>query len=97
MKVQASLKVMPNSYDSRKVDYSLVDEALRIIKSSNLIYAIGPSETTVEGNQDEVLNLVKKIQDFYYSKGINHIFFITIEYNTEKFYIENKKENISKI
>lgn len=97
MFVQASLKVLPNSYINREGDYNYVDEALKIIKASNLYYIIGASETTVEGHRDDVMDLVKQIQDYYYERDINNVMFITFEYNTEKFYINNKKENISKI
>lgn len=97
MRIQASLKVTPKSYQSRAADYALVDEALKIIKDFGLKYEIGTSETTVEGEREQVLKLIIKIQDYYYQKQINHGFLINFEYNDEKFYIANKKENIAKI
>lgn len=97
MLVQASLKAMPNSYESLAKNYELVDEALRIIKNSGLKYEIGCSETTVEGENTDILNLIAQIQQYYYEKDIQFLIFATIEYNKEQFYIENKKENIAKI
>ncbi len=97
MLIQASLKVMPHSFKGREEDYALVDEALLMIQNSGLKHIIGCSETTIEGENEEVLNLIKEIQNHYHNKGINFIFLITIESNSESFYIEDKKESISKI
>lgn len=97
MLIQASLKVLPKSYTNREQDYKLVDEALVLIKESGLKHEIGCSETTIEGKNENVLALVQKIQEHYYEKNIEFTLFLTIESNKEKFYIENKKDNISKI
>ncbi len=97
MLVQASLKVLPKSYNNREEDYALVDEALLLIQKSNLKYIIGCSETTIEGENEEVFSLIKKIQKYYYDKKVDFTFFITIESNSDAFYIEDKKESIKNI
>ncbi len=97
MLVQASFKVLPKSYNNREKDYALVDEALLLIQESGLKHIIGCSETTIEGENKEVLSLIEKIQNHYYEKKVDFTFFITIESNSDTFYIEEKKESISKI
>ncbi len=95
MIVQSSIKVLPNNYKSREDNYRLVDEALLIIRDSALKYQIGTSETTVEGELEEVLNLVSKIQYYYYENKIDTFTInCSFEYNSENFYIENKLNNI---
>ncbi len=97
MNIQASLKVLPNNYEKREDNYKLVDEALKIIIASNLKFVIGCSETTIQGDRDQVIDLIKDIQDYYYQKNIEFIFFVTFEYNIDNFYIEDKKMNIKRI
>ena len=97
MIVQASLKVLPNTYNTRELNYKLVDEALIKIKNSKLQYKIGPSETTVQGERNIILELIKNIQDYYYDNEIEFLFFITFEYNKENFYIDKKQINIDNI
>ncbi len=97
MLVQASLKVLPKSYNNREEDYALVDEALLLIQNSGLKHIIGCSETTIEGENKEVLALIEKIQNNYSDKKTDFTFFITIESNSDSFYIEEKKDSISKI
>ncbi|MFV0246702.1 MAG: thiamine-binding protein [Mycoplasmatales bacterium] len=98
MIVQASLKVLPQSYKSREEDFKLVDHALKLIQESNIKFQMGPSETTVEGELKEVLKVIETIQIFYYDKGIKSFMFeIALQYNDETYYIDDKLNNISKI
>lgn len=43
--------------------YSLVDEVIKIIQDSGLNYVVGPMETTIEGDLDTLLELVKKAHE----------------------------------
>lgn len=97
MLIQASIKVLPNSFKGREQNYELVDEALKIINKSNLKNLIGPSETTVEGLQGEVMELIKSIQDYYYKEGIDFSLFVNFEYNKDNFYFVQKEKNINNI
>ena len=53
-----SLQILP-VVDEEEI-YGIVDQVIRIIQETNLPYVVGPMETTVEGNIDELLALVKK-------------------------------------
>jgi uncharacterized protein YqgV (UPF0045/DUF77 family) len=53
-----SLQILP-VVDEEEI-YGIVDQVIRIIQDTNLPYVVGPMETTVEGDIDELLALVKK-------------------------------------
>lgn len=40
--------------------YAMVDKVIRLIQDSGLKYVVGPMETTIEGDIDTLLSLVKK-------------------------------------
>lgn len=96
MTIQASLKILPKG-ENRIASYALVDECLKMIMDSKLPYIIGPSETTVQGELDEVMDLIKRIHRYYYDNNIEFSFFMNSEYNNENFYIEKKIENVNKL
>ncbi len=53
-----SLQILP-VVDEDKI-YGIVDKVISIIQSSQLKYVVGPMETTIEGDLDTLLGLVKK-------------------------------------
>ena len=42
--------------------YQIVDKALEIIRSSGIAHVTGPMETTMEGDYDEIMKIIRKIQ-----------------------------------
>ncbi|AEH51681.1 thiamine-binding protein [Pseudothermotoga thermarum] len=60
-KITCSIKFLPLVASDTATVYALVDEAINIIKNSGLKYLVGPSETTVEGEFEEIVELIKKI------------------------------------
>ncbi|MEN3008784.1 thiamine-binding protein [Pseudothermotoga sp.] len=61
MKISCSIRFLPLKASGKDEIYKLVDEAIAIIVSSGLKYLVGPSETTVEGEFSDLLNLIKQI------------------------------------
>jgi len=53
-----SLQILP-VVDEDKI-YGIVDKVIGVIKDSHLKYVVGPMETTIEGDLDTLLGLVKK-------------------------------------
>jgi uncharacterized protein YqgV (UPF0045/DUF77 family) len=53
-----SLQILP-VVDEDKI-YGIVDKVISVIQSSQLNYVVGPMETTIEGDLDTLLDLVKK-------------------------------------
>lgn len=53
--------------------YKQVDAAIDYIKSSGLKYEIGAMSTTVEGEYDEVLDLIKKVHRIPFEVGSERV------------------------
>jgi len=53
-----SLQILPVVDEDRI--YGIVDKVIKVISDSQLKYVVGPMETTVEGDIDTLLGLVKK-------------------------------------
>ncbi|MDC1106226.1 thiamine-binding protein [Prolixibacteraceae bacterium] len=65
--VNVAVQVLPRSKD---VDtYDLVDEAISIIDQSGIKYRVTPFETVMEGDYDQIMEIVKKIQLACYKAG----------------------------
>ena len=59
-KVNVALQVLPSS--SVKHPYDIVDHAISIIQKSGIKYVVTPFETVMEGDYDEIMQVVKQIQ-----------------------------------
>jgi len=53
-----SLQILPVVEEDHL--YALVDKVIQLIRDSGLKYVVGPMETTIEGDIDTLLGLVKK-------------------------------------
>jgi uncharacterized protein YqgV (UPF0045/DUF77 family) len=53
--------------------YDIVDKAIDVIKESGISYLVCPFETVVEGDYDQIMNLVKKIHEICYKAGADEI------------------------
>lgn len=49
--------------------FGIVDEAINYIKNSGVKYTVSPFETVLEGDIDELFNIVKKVQEVCYNSG----------------------------
>ncbi|MBC7117035.1 MAG: thiamine-binding protein [Pseudothermotoga sp.] len=61
MKITCSIRLLPLKVEGKDQIYGLVDEAIGVIASSGLKYLVGPSETTVEGEFSQLLELIQEI------------------------------------
>ena len=88
--INLAIQVLPRS--STKGTYELVDIAIELIQKSGLIFRVCPFETVIEGQYDEVMNLVKDIHDAVYAGGAEEMITnikIQTHYNQDV-YIEDK-------
>lgn len=74
--VNVSLKVLP-VVEEKKI-YPVVDKVIDLIKESGVRYIVGPSETTMEGELDELLEIVKKAQDVCIKEGAERVISIVM-------------------
>jgi uncharacterized protein (TIGR00106 family) len=70
-KINVAIQVLPRS--ATHGTYELVDSAIEVIQQSGLKYVVCPFETVVEGSYDEVMALVKQVQEAVYNHGAEEI------------------------
>lgn len=61
MNASVAIQVLPTVTDDEEV-IRIVDEVIDYIKSTGLSYYVGPSETSIEGDYDKLMEIVKKCQ-----------------------------------
>ena len=66
-KINLALQVLPQAHN--KNSYQLVDKAIEVIKESGVKYQVCPFETVLEGNYDELMDVVKKVHEVCYKEG----------------------------
>ncbi|MCF6464602.1 thiamine-binding protein [Clostridium sp. Cult2] len=61
MNASVAIQVLPG-VESKEQIISIVDEVIAYIKGTGLTYYVGPFETTIEGEYEELMEIVKKCQ-----------------------------------
>ncbi|HHT63138.1 MAG: thiamine-binding protein [Bacillota bacterium] len=69
--VNVSLQVIPRVSDERI--YEVIDKVIAYIDSCEVKYEVGPMETTMEGELDQLLEIVKKAQDICVNEGATRV------------------------
>ncbi|MDD2372641.1 MAG: thiamine-binding protein [Syntrophomonadaceae bacterium] len=84
-----SLQILPMVPQNQV--YSVVDKVINLIQASGLPYVVGPMETTIEGDLDTLLDLVKTAQAICVEAGANRIVsIIKIDYSPDGVTIDEK-------
>lgn len=84
-----SLQVLPR-VPTEKV-YAVVDQVIEMIQASGCPYVVGPMETTIEGDVEELLELVKKAQEICITAGASSVMsVIKIDYRPDGVTIDEK-------
>ncbi|MFZ5967956.1 MAG: MTH1187 family thiamine-binding protein [Bacillota bacterium] len=87
--VNLSLQVLPRVPDDRI--YPVVDEVIRMIQKTGLKYEVGPMETTIEGELDDLLNIVKEAQEICVREGATRVMsMVKIDYKPEGVTMDEK-------
>ncbi|MBD0279051.1 MAG: thiamine-binding protein [Flavisolibacter sp.] len=60
--VNASIQIVPIVQDKHPYDW--IDEAIGVIKRSNIKYEVGPFATILEGTYDEVWKVIHSINEY---------------------------------
>jgi uncharacterized protein (TIGR00106 family) len=88
-KINVSLQVIPNVSPERI--YPVVDKVIAMIADSGVKYEVGPMETTMEGELDELMEIVKKAQAVCVEEGAARVVSIVkIDYSPEGVTIDEK-------
>ena len=84
-----SLQILPIVEEERV--YPLVDQVIELIQSSGLNYQVGLLETTMEGDLDTLLDLVKKAQEICIQAGAPRVVsVIKIDYKPDGVTMDEK-------
>ena len=89
--IAVSFEVLPGGLAAKQDVYAAVDAAIAVVAQSGLRYKVSPMETTVEGEYDEVMALIKQAQDAVLAAGADRVFtFVKIDYNPQGSSIDEK-------
>lgn len=84
-----SLQILPSVADEEV--YPLVDQVIQMIAASGVRYQVGPMETTMEGNLDVLLDLIKKAQYLCVEAGAGNVMSVVkIHYRPKGVTIDEK-------
>ncbi|AGB18829.1 thiamine-binding protein [Thermoanaerobacterium thermosaccharolyticum] len=87
--VNISLQVLP--VVEEEMIYPVVDKVIDYIKSTGVKYFVSPMETTMEGDIDILLDIVKKAQDICVREGAKRVISIVkIDYRPDGVTIDEK-------
>jgi len=87
--VNVSLQVIPGVNDDRI--YDVVDKVIAYIDSCGIKYEVGPMETTMEGELDELMEIVKKAQSICVREGASRVISVVkIDYKPEGVTMDEK-------
>ncbi|GAA0747145.1 MTH1187 family thiamine-binding protein [Clostridium oceanicum] len=87
--VNVSLQVLPSVKEENL--YEVVDRVIEYIKSSGVKYEVGPMETTMEGELDQLLEIVKEAQNICVKAGAPRVVsMVKIDYKPEGVTMEEK-------
>ncbi len=87
--INLSFQVIPKVPDSET--YRVVDAAIHVVQESGVKYEVGPMETTMEGELDDLLEIVKKAQQVCVDEGAERVMtLIKIDYHPKGVTMDEK-------
>ena len=83
MNASVAIQVLPKVEGDEEV-IRVVDEVIAYIKSTGLSFYVGPCETSVEGDYDELMEIVKECQKVAVKVGAESVSaYVKINYRPE--------------
>ena len=83
MNASVAIQVLPKVNSDEEV-IRIVDEVIAYIKSTGLNYFVGPCETSIEGDYDELMDIVKECQKTAVRAGAKSVSaYVKINYRPE--------------
>ena len=92
MNASVAIQVLPKVNSDEEV-IRIVDEVIAYIKSTGLNYFVGPCETSIEGDYDELMDIVKECQKIAVRAGAKSVSaYVKINYRPEGDVLTIKKK-----
>ena len=83
MNASVAIQVLPKVNSDEEV-IRIVDKVIAYIKSTGLNYFVGPCETSIEGDYDELMDIVKECQKIAVRAGAKSVSaYVKINYRPE--------------
>ena len=83
MNASVAIQTLPTAANDEELIY-IVDEVIAYIRSTGLNYYVGPFETTIEGDYDELMDIAKECQHIAIRAGAPSVAaYIKVSYNPE--------------
>lgn len=90
-----AIQVLPKVEEEKVIP--IVDEVINYIKASGLNYVVGPFETTIEGEYERLMEIVKECQKICILHGAPSVMsYIKIQYKPEGEGVWSIEKKISK-
>lgn len=91
--IAVSFQVLPGGLAAKADVYAAVDAAITVVAGSGLPYVVSPMETTLEGEYDAVMAVIKQAQEAVITAGARNAFTsIKIDYDPHGSTIDEKLE-----
>jgi uncharacterized protein YqgV (UPF0045/DUF77 family) len=88
-KITLGLQILP--YVPEEKLYQVIDKVIAYIASCGIRYEVGPMETTLEGELDDLLVIVKKAQEICIEQGASRVIsLVKIDYKKTGVTIDEK-------
>ena len=89
--VTISFEVLPGGLQEKAAVYAAVDAAIAVVAESGLPYIVNPMETTIEGEYDTVMMVIKRAQEAVLAAGASRVFtLIKVDYDPRGSSIDEK-------
>lgn len=83
MEASVAIQVLPGTQDEEEL-IRIVDEVIAYIKSTGYTYFVGPCETSIEGDYDGLMEVVKNCQKIAVKAGCKSVSsYVKITYKPE--------------
>lgn len=83
MNASVAIQVLPQSDNDEEV-IRIVDEVIDYIKSTGFNYYVGPCETSIEGDYDELMEIIKECQKVAVRAGAKSVSaYVKVTYRPE--------------
>ncbi|MBE5944002.1 MAG: thiamine-binding protein [Lachnospiraceae bacterium] len=83
MNANVAIQVLPKSENDREL-VRIVDEVIDYIASTGLSYYVGPCETSIEGDYDQLMEIIKECQHVAIRAGAKEVSaYVKISYRPE--------------
>ena len=83
MNANVAIQVLPKAENDDEL-IRIVDEVIQYIQSTGLNYYVGPCETSIEGDYDELMDIIKECQKVAVRAGAESVSaYVKITYRPE--------------